>query len=312
MRRYLVTGGCGFIGGHLVRALLARGDEVDVLDDLSTGRRAGLDPWAQLRVGDVADEAEVAAAARGCDGIFHLAAIASVPRCLAEPERARAVNLGGARNALLAARRPGGAPLPVVLASSAAVYGDAPGVVREESETRPISGYGADKLAGERVAAAAAGDGAARATALRFFNVYGPGQDPASPYSGVVSIFADRLARDEPVTINGDGAQRRDFVYVADVVAHLLAAMRRLEKARAPRFDAFNVCTGRAVTLHQLLDAMARRAGREPRVLRAPARPGDIRVSAGDPSAARRALGVVAATGLEQGLAALPGVGAGA
>ncbi|MFZ9634920.1 MAG: NAD-dependent epimerase/dehydratase family protein, partial [Alphaproteobacteria bacterium] len=126
MRRYLVTGGCGFIGGHLVRSLLARGDEVDVLDDLSTGRRAGLDPWAQLRVGDVADEAEVAAAARGCDGIFHLAAIASVPRCLAEPERARAVNLGGARNALLAARRPGGAPLPVVLASSAAVYGDAP------------------------------------------------------------------------------------------------------------------------------------------------------------------------------------------
>ncbi len=309
MRRYLVTGGCGFIGTHLVRALLARGDEVDVLDDLSSGRRAALDPWAQLRVGDVADAGDLAGAARSCDGIFHLAAIASVPRCEAEPARARAVNLGGARNALAAARRAGRAPLPVVLASSAAVYGDAPDVVRETSATRPISGYGADKLAGERLAAEAAGAGEARATALRFFNVYGPGQDPGSPYSGVVSIFADRLARDEPVTINGDGAQRRDFVHVSDVVAHLLAAMRRLEDAQAPRFDAFNVCTGQAVTLHGLLAAMARRAGRAPRVLRAPPRPGDIRVSAGDPSAARRALGVVAATGLEQGLATLPAGG---
>jgi len=174
----------------------------------------------------MADAADLAAAARSCDGIFHLAAIASVPRCLAEPERARAVNLGGARNAIAAARRPGAAP----------------GVVREESETRPISGYGAEKLAGERLAAQAAGVGA----------------------------------------------------------------------ARAPRFDAFNVCTGRATTLQGLLEAMARRAGRTPRVLRAPPRPGDIRVSAGDPSAARRALGVVAATGLEQGLAALPVGGAGA
>ncbi|MBM3629209.1 MAG: NAD-dependent epimerase/dehydratase family protein, partial [Alphaproteobacteria bacterium] len=152
-------------------------------------RRAGLDPWAQLRVGDMADAADLAAAARSCDGIFHLAAIASVPRCLAEPERARAVNLGGARNAIAAARRPGAAP----------------GVVREESETRPISGYGAEKLAGERLAAQAAGVGA----------------------------------------------------------------------ARAPRFDAFNVCTGRATTLQGLLEAMARRAGRTPRVLRAPPRPGD-------------------------------------
>jgi UDP-glucose 4-epimerase len=316
MQTVLVTGGCGFIGTHLVASLLADGYGVVVLDDLSTGRREALDPRAALVAGDVASPADVAVAvaAAGADrlaGIFHLAAIASVPRCLADPLRSRAVNADGTRNMLAAARRSTGATIPVVFASSAAVYGDAGAApARETRRPAPISPYGADKLNGELYAATAARRDGARATALRFFNVYGPGQDPSSPYSGVISIFADRLRAGRAVPIHGDGRQQRDFVYVADVVAHLRAAMARAAATPCAGFDVFNVCTGQAVTLAGLLAALARLVGRSPSVEPLPPRPGDIRVSVGDPAAAVEALGLRAATRLADGLARLlaPGV----
>jgi UDP-glucose 4-epimerase len=311
MASYLVTGGCGFIGTHLVRSLLADGHRVAVLDDLSSGRRAALDPRAALIVADVASPRAVAAAAAGADGVFHLAAIASVPRCLADPARSRAVNAEGTRNALAAARLPDGRAIPVVFASSAAVYGDAGRAPAAEIRApSPISPYGVDKLAGERHAAAAARDGA-RAVALRFFNVYGPGQDPSSPYSGVISIFADRLGGGRAVPVHGDGAQLRDFVFVADVVAHLRAAMARATATPDGGFETFNVCTGRAVSLRGLLATLCALTGRRAAVQHLPPRPGDIRASLGDPSAAAAALGVRARTALDDGLAALLAAGPG-
>ena len=304
--RYLVTGGCGFIGSHLVDALLAAGHGVDVLDDLSTGHRHNLDPRARLHVGDVADPRTVAQAAAGADGIFHLAAIASVQRCLDEWQRSSAVNLGGTINALEAARRPSGIGVPVVFASSAAIYGDAGEIVVDESTTpAPISFYGADKLGGEQHARIAAALVGVPSSAMRFFNVYGPRQDPRSPYSGVISIFTDRLGRGEQVTVYGDGGQVRDFVYVADVVRHLIAAMTRLHGLSAPRFDVYNVCTGRPITINELIATLGAVLGISPRVVRAPARAGDIRVSTGSPQAARRDLAITATTTIHDGLAQL-------
>lgn len=304
--RYLVTGGCGFIGSHLVDALLAQGHSVDVLDDLSTGHRENVDPRARILVGDVADAAVVAKAAAAVDGVFHLAAIASVQRCLDEWHRASAVNLGGTINALDAARRPDGRGIPVVFASSAAIYGDAGDrVVDERTTPSPISFYGADKLGGEQHARIAAALVGVPSTAMRFFNVYGPRQDPRSPYSGVISIFADRLSRGQGVTVFGDGGQVRDFVFVADVVRHLVAAMTRLHGLNAPRFDVYNVCTGRRTTLTELLSTLGTVLGIAPDVASAPPRPGDIRVSIGDPAAARRDLAVAAETMLRDGLARL-------
>lgn len=306
METILITGGCGFIGAHLARALLDAGHRVVVLDDLSTGRRVALDMRATLRVGDVASPADVAAAAAGVDAIFHLAAIASVPRCRAEPQRARAVHADGMRNVLAAALRPRGDPAPVVLASSAAIYGACGAArIREIEVPAPISAYGMGKLEAETLAAAAIRARGGRATALRLFNVYGPGQDGRSPEAGVAAIFADRLRRGAPVPLHGDGGQLRDFVFVADVVAHLRAAMARAAATPMSGFDAFNVCTGRAVSLRGLLARLERLAGRRPTIARLPARPDDIRAAVGDPAAATAALGLRAEVSLAAGLASL-------
>lgn len=306
METVLVTGGCGFIGARLVAALLDAGQRVVVLDDLSSGARAALDPRASFRVGDVASPDDVAAAAACADGIFHLAAIASVTRCGTDRPRARAVNLGGVRNVLAAARRPDGRCVPVVLASSAAIYGDAgPGPARESLPPAPCSAYGRDKRDGEMLAAVAAGAGRGRATALRLFNVYGPAPPGGAPPPGVAAVFASRLRAGAAVPVHGDGRQLRDFVFVADAVAHLRAAMTRAAATPWSGFDVFNVCSGRAVSLRDLLAMLERLAGRQAAVQRLSARPGDIRVSVGDPSAAIAALGVRAAMPLEAGLAAL-------
>jgi UDP-glucose 4-epimerase len=304
--RYLVTGGCGFIGSHLVDALVAAKHDVTVLDDLSTGHRANLDPRARLIIGDVADAGVVAKAMDGVDGCFHLAAVASVQRCLTEWQRSTAVNLAGTINTLDASRRAGASARPVVFASSAAIYGDAGSdTVSEARAPAPISFYGADKLGSEHHARIAADLLGVPATGLRFFNVYGPRQDPSSPYSGVISIFVDRLERRQGVTIFGDGEQVRDFVFVGDVVAHLVAAMRRLHGAAQPRFDAFNVCTGRATSVNMLLAGIADALGVKPAIERQRSRPGDIRVSIGDPTRARAALDVSAEIRLADGLARL-------
>jgi UDP-glucose 4-epimerase len=301
MPLHLVTGGCGFIGSHLCAALIARGDGVRVLDDLSTGCRANLAPGAELVVGDVADPASVRAAMAGVDGVFHLAAIASVQRCTEDWLGTHRVNLGGTIAVLDAARAgQGRAPVPVVYASSAAVYGEVEALpIAEDAPCRPLSAYGADKLGSELHARVAGSVHGVPTMGLRFFNVFGPRQDPRSPYSGVISIFCDRFACGEGVEIYGDGGQTRDFIAVADIVAGLLAGLTAASAA-AP---VLNLCTGRATSVLELARTIAGLCGVAPAIRHGPARPGEIRHSVGSAERARAVLGLGPPRGFAEGLA---------
>ncbi|HLI12851.1 MAG TPA: NAD-dependent epimerase/dehydratase family protein [Alphaproteobacteria bacterium] len=302
MPAYLVTGGCGFIGSHLCDALVARGDEVRVLDDLSTGRRSNLNPKADLVVGDVADGSAVAQAMRNVDGCFHLAAVASVERGNKEWVATHRTNLTGTITVFDAARMAGDRaanPIPVVYASSAAVYGDNPDLpLVETAEARPLSAYGADKLGCEFHARVAGIVHKVPTLGLRFFNVYGPRQDPSSPYSGVISIFSARLRRRASVTILGDGKQERDFVFVGDVVRALMSAMANAStEARV-----FNVCSGVATSILGLAETIASVCAAPLAIEFAAARPGDIRRSLGSAARIEAALGWRAERRLEDGL----------
>jgi UDP-glucose 4-epimerase len=307
MATYLVTGGCGFIGSHLLDALLSDGHQVRVLDDLSTGKRENLPEGAELIVGSVENAALVRHAMSGVDGCFHLAAIASVERGNRDWLGTHTTNLTGAIAVFDAARRLGedGNPvqgIPVVYASSAAVYGDEQDFpLTEAAATRPLSAYGADKLGCELHARVAGIVHRVPTVGLRFFNVYGPRQDPKSPYSGVTSIFCDRLARHRSVTVFGDGMQTRDFVYVGDVVSALRASMARLPAAAG----IYNVCTGRSTSVLELAQAIATLCLTKAEIVFAEARPGEIRTSLGSPERLRRELGVDCATPLATGLATL-------
>jgi UDP-glucose 4-epimerase len=300
MPRYLVTGGCGFIGTHLCRALLRDGHEVRVLDDLSSGRRENLHAGAELIEGDIADPYSLEAGLAAIDGCFHLAAIASVAAGVADWTGTNRVNLGGAIALFDAiARLPGGRRPPVVYASSAAVYGDAQTLpVDEATPARPLSAYGADKLAMELHAGVATHLHGIPTVGLRFFNVYGPMQDPASPYSGVISIFCERLLAGRPIAVFGDGGQTRDFVAVADAVAALRAAMQRLP-ADAP---VLNVCTGEAIAIRVLAKTIGGLCGVPPQIVARPPREGEIRHSLGSRARARDLLGLAAPTTLRNGL----------
>jgi UDP-glucose 4-epimerase len=298
MADYLVTGGCGFIGLHLTEALLARGDGVVVLDNLTTGKRANLPPGARLVEGDVADPEAVARAIKGCDGIFHLAGVASVAWCNEHWRLGHLTNQTGSVTVFEAAAREG--RIPVVYASSAAVYGDGgEGRLHEDCGGRPLTAYGADKLGSELHGRIASGAHGVPAVGVRPFNIYGPRQDPSSAYSGVISIFNDRIGRSMPVTIFGDGGQTRDFVFVGDALRFLLAAM---DRASAVAGQVFNICTGRATTLLDLIATLARLHGRDPVILHDAPRLGDIRHSLGDPARAQAALGVSAGMLLDEGL----------
>jgi UDP-glucose 4-epimerase len=301
MATYLVTGGCGFIGSHLCRKLVSRGDAVRVLDDLSTGPSAGLPPEVNFIQGDVADSKTVRRALIEVDGCFHLAAVASVELSNREWLRAHRTNLTGALTVFDAAAAE---TTPVVYASSAAVYGacaDLP--LSERSKKQPLSVYGADKLGCELHARAASKVRGLRSVGLRLFNVYGPGQDPKSPYSGVISIFCERIRRGAPIEIFGDGGQTRDFIFVADVVLALLRAMEA-PMSGAPVFD---ICTGQGTSVLQLARAIATLCGEGPEIRFRPKREGDIRHSCGDPTVARQALGLREPTELAAGLAATMG-----
>jgi UDP-glucose 4-epimerase len=298
MAIYLVTGGAGFIGSHLCDALVGRGDTVRVLDDLSTGSRANLPVGTMLMEADVADPDAMRAALDGVDGAFHLAAIASVQRGVSDWLGTHRANLTGTIT-LFDSVRGRGTPVPVVYASSAAVYGDCPTVpIPEDAERRPLSAYGADKYACELQARVAGHVHGIAATGLRFFNVYGPRQDPHSPYSGVISIFCERLVRGAPIDIFGDGGQTRDFIYVADVVAALLGAMRH-PSTDAP---AFNVCTGTPTSVLDLARTIADLTGTAPDIRHLPPRAGDIRDSTGVPDRARAAFGLGTPVSLREGL----------
>jgi len=298
---FLVTGGAGFIGSHLADSLLADGHQVRVLDDLSTGKRANLQDQAELIVGDVADPATTAAAMAGVAGCYHLAAIASVQRGNEDWLGTSRVNLGGTLAVLEAARA---GRVPVVYASSAAIYGDlGEAVATEDTRPAPLTAYGADKLASELHASVAWHVHRVPTLGLRFFNVYGPRQDPSSPYSGVISVFAKAIAAGAPVTLHGDGGQTRDFVHVGDVVAHLRAAMGEL--VRGGGAAVLNVCTGRQTSIIELARLLGTLAGRTPDMRHGPARTGDIRRSLGDPSRARARLGIAAERRLADGLGLL-------
>ncbi len=303
MRLYLVTGGAGFIGSHLVEALAERGERVRVLDDFSTGRRENLAAVAdhiELLEGDVADPETVERAVAGCDYVLHLAAIASVQASLENPRRTHQVNVNGTLNVLEAARR--ASVQRVVFASSAAVYGNHTALpLREELPPCPLSPYAATKAAGEAYCSAFHASYGLPTVALRFFNVYGPRQDPANPYSGVISIFAARIARGERPVIYGDGKQTRDFVYVTDVAR---AALLVCEQEAAVG-DVFNVAGGKqtsvlrlAAVLNQVLDTSLTPTF-------APARSGEVRFSQADVRRAREALEWEPQVTLQEGLSRL-------
>lgn len=294
----LVTGGCGFIGSHLCTALRARGHAVHVLDDLSTGRRENLAAGASLTVGDIGRPGVLAAAMDGMDACYHLAAIASVERCTQDWTGTHHTNLSATIALFEAAIRHS---VPVVYASSAAVYGAGGETPRRELDpTMPLSAYGADKLGCEQHARVAGHVHGVPTTGLRFFNVFGPGQNPASPYSGVISIFCDRLRRGQPISIFGDGRQTRDFVFVADVVEALMAAMDHASVA-AP---VLNVCTGKAISVTELAVLVAELIGKPAQITHLPARLGEIAHSVGSRSEALSRLKLAAPTPLREGLAA--------
>lgn len=299
-RLFLITGGCGFIGSHLAESLMARGHLVRVLDDLSHGRMENLPRGVEFVEGDVADPMVLRRAIHDVDGCFHLAAISSVIECHSRWLEAHRTNLTGTINVFDAARRARpNMPVPVVYASSAAVYGNQDAAPLDESLTpNPVSSCGADKAGCELHAHIATSAHGVPAAGLRFFNVFGPRQSAHSPYSGVVPSFCQHLAEGRGVTIFGDGAQTRDFVYVTDAVMALMEAMAHLPRES----EVFNVCTGHGISISELAGVIAGILGVEPKISYKPARPSDVRHSIGNPERARTRLGFIAETDLETGL----------
>lgn len=302
MARYLVTGGCGFIGSHLVASLLADGHAVRVLDDLSTGRRNNVPTDIEVRVGSVTDPACVEQALEGVDGCFHLAAIASISAAANDWRYAHDVNLTGFLNVVQAIQTSFNSAIPVVYASSAAVYGDASNPPSKETDRpAPISNYGADKVGCERHATVAATTHDMAILGLRLFNVYGPGQDPSVFSAGVVAKFLRALRSHQPVDVYGDGGQIRDFVHVSDAVRFLTAGMD-YAAARASTADIFNVCTGRGTSILELIDLIGDELRVRPNVRLSPAHRDDIRISIGCPSHAAGSLGIVTDVDLNTGI----------
>lgn len=300
MGKILVTGGAGFIGSHLVEALLARGDSVRVLDNFSTGKEenlAGFLDRVDLIRGDLLDQAVLKRAVEGMETIFHEAAFVSVPQSLEEPERCFETNVSATYRLLSLAREAGAKR--VVLASSAAVYGDNPAVPLSETlNPQPLSPYAASKHIGEIYAHLFTSQLGLDVTSLRYFNVYGPRQNPTSDYAAVVPIFIKKLIDEEQPVIYGDGLQSRDFVFVGDVVrANLLAAENAQAQGRV-----MNICSGQEINLKDLIDQLSDIFKREINPLYQEPRAGDIYRSMGDPSQARDLLGFETATGLADGL----------
>lgn len=299
----LVTGGAGFIGSHLTAALLERGHRVRVLDNLSSGRRenlAGLD--VTFIEGDVADWETTRAAVEGCSLVFHEAALVSVPRSIQEPELNHRANVQGAFNVFEAARQAG--VKRVVYASSAALYGNRPGLPKRESDPPdPITPYAAAKLMNEIYAAAYTAAYGLELVGLRYMNVFGPRQDPSSPYSGVLSIFCRAALKGATCTIYGDGDQTRDFVYVADVAqANLRAAEVPFERCGAGAV--FNVGRGQQTSLNQILAILGELLGRSIPTVYQDERPGDIKHSVADVGRAQAVLGFAPAVAIKDGLRA--------
>lgn len=299
-KRYLVTGGCGFIGSHLVDALIAAGNKVVILDNLSTGKLENADPEAELIVGDTTDEMTVESAMEGVDGCFHLAAIASVEKSTLDWAKTHTVNVTSTVNIFQAISRLK-KKIPVVYTSSAAVYGNNPHTPLNENEVPvPLTAYGADKLGCDLHACVAWSVHGIPNTGLRPFNVYGSRQDPSSPYSGVISIFTNHICSGQSIRIYGDGHQVRDFVYVDDAVKAFTAAMQHRERLQG--HDVFNLCTGRSTSINRLASEIEFVSERRVERHYLPERKGDIRVSIGDPAKLYLHLNVSLNTSLREGL----------
>ncbi len=303
----LVTGGAGFIGSNLVDALIARGYAVRVLDNLSTGKRSNLPSVdsVELIVGDVADANTVRSAVQGCRAVVHLAAVASVQASVDDPVGTHQSNLVGTLNLCEAMREAG--IRRVLFASSAAVYGNngEGEPIKEETPKAPLTPYAADKLASEYYLDFYRRQHGLEPAIFRFFNIYGPRQDPSSPYSGVISIFTERARHGLPIAVFGDGEQTRDFVYVGDLVEVLVQALESSEVQEG----AVNVGLNQATSLKQLLDAVGDVLGGLPEVSYQAARQGDIRHSrANNARLVQRYRLPEPPTGMRDGLAKLLGL----
>jgi UDP-N-acetylglucosamine/UDP-N-acetyl-alpha-D-glucosaminouronate 4-epimerase len=300
-RRVLVTGGAGFIGSNLVRALLERGDDVRVLDNFATGNRAnlaGLEDDIEVIEGELRSYERVHNAIRGVELVFHQGALPSVPRSVQDPLTTSAVTIEGTLNVLLAARDED--VRRVVYASSSSVYGNSGTLPRNEAQQPdPISPYAVAKLAAERYCVSFHRVYDLETVALRYFNVFGPRQDPNSQYAAVVPRFFAAIQDGRTVPIHGDGSQCRDFTYVANVVeANLLAA-----DADAAGGTVLNVATGRQASVNELADAIGATLGLPVSKEYLPLRTGDVRDSWADVSEAQRVLGYETRVALEEGLA---------
>ncbi len=301
MSRALVTGGGGFIGSNLTRALLQRGDEVRILDNFSTGNRAnleGLEEAVEIVEGELRSYERVHAAVRGTEVVYHLGALGSVPRSVQDPLTSSAVNIEGTLNVLLAARDEN--VRRVVFSSSTSVYGTSrERPTKESSPPDPISPYGVAKLAAERYCVSFSRVYESLETVvLRYFNVFGPRQSPLSQYAAVVPLFVTTIAAGERITIHGDGEQSRDFTYVGNVID----ATIRAAEAEGASGRIFNVAAGSPASVNAVADAIGTILERPVERRFAPPRPGDIRDSWADISAARAVLGYEPKVELEEGL----------
>jgi UDP-glucose 4-epimerase len=299
VRRCLVTGGAGFIGSHLVDALLAEGNSVCVLDDFSYGKPANLagKPVDLVR-GSITDMDAVMRAVKGCEVIFHLAAIASVAKSVEMPGLSHAVCATGTLNVLDAARQAG--VRRVVYAGSASAYGDQPGDTRTETDALiPLSPYAAAKLAGEHYCTAFTSVYGLETVRLRFFNVFGPRQDASSPYSGVIAIFINLMLQGKTPTIFGDGKQARDFVFIDDVVQ----AVRLAADAKPAVGNVYNIGSGKSTSVLTLVQTLNDLLGSQIQPIHQPARAGDVRMSLSSIARAQADLGYRPSVSFRDGLA---------
>jgi nucleoside-diphosphate-sugar epimerase len=307
MARYTVTGGAGFIGSHLTEELIRRGHTVRVVDDFSTGKRGNVDAAAraagvpvsaiQLVEGDLADLEVARRAVDGADYVLHQAAIPSVPRSVKDPITSNRANIDGTLNVLVAARD--ARVKRLIFAGSSSEYGDTPTLPKhEDMPTNPLSPYALQKAVGEEYLKLFTRLYGLETVSIRYFNVFGPRQDPGSPYSGVISLFVKWLLAGERPTIYGDGGQTRDFTYVANVVDGVLRAC----EAPGASGESINVATEGRVSLNQLLDELQRIIGTRLEPIYGPPRVGDVRDSQASIAKARRILGYEPSVPFEEGL----------
>ncbi len=301
MADILVTGGAGFIGSNLVEVLVRQDRSVCVLDDFSTGRRSnleGLSGRIELIEGDIRDQQTVVRALRGVRHVFHIAALPSVERSVKDPVSCNDVNINGTLNLLIQARDHGVERF--VFSSSSSVYGDTPTLPKREDMTpNPLSPYALSKLAGEHYGRMFHNLYGLKTYSLRYFNVFGPRQNPKSDYAAVIPLFVDALLNDRAPTIHGDGKQTRDFTYVDDVVAGNLCCLTAPDEAAG---GVYNLAWGYRTSISELAGAIARLLGKDIEPVHAASRPGDVRDSQADSALAKRLLGWKPAIPFEEGL----------